>query len=83
MKQCRWCGYETDREVLPENSKEKPAPGDGNICLKCGVVGVYAEDMSIRPMNRRERLEFWSDFESWKLFQAWINLQREDGGVLD
>jgi ribosomal protein L37E len=46
---CPVCGYETDAATRAAGEESQPVPGDLSLCMKCGEVGAFKEDMTIRP----------------------------------
>lgn len=46
---CVICGYQFDCASRPNNNQEgRPRPGDFSLCLKCGEIYVFKDDMTIR-----------------------------------
>jgi hypothetical protein len=54
---CRHCGYVTDCVSYIMDEAVKPAPNDVNLCLKCGALYVFSEDLSLREPTLEELLK--------------------------
>jgi hypothetical protein len=50
---CRICGYPFDR--ARGMTAFAPQPGDISICLNCGVLSLFADDLTPRPLTNQER----------------------------
>lgn len=63
---CPTCGYEVDDASRPVNvnpgERDKPVPGDLSLCLKCGEVLVFQEDMHLSLANLKD-FEGIEDYE--------------------
>jgi hypothetical protein len=45
---CQVCGYEFDCASAPyDGNRVRPKPGDLTICLKCGELYMYDENMRV------------------------------------
>jgi len=59
---CPWCGCVCDRasEMMPGSYDSGPAappqPGAPSVCLYCGGINVFGEDMLLRKMTPAETL---------------------------
>ena len=49
---CLNCGAEHDR--ASGNDGASPAPGDWSICVECGGLSVFADDLTLRPPSAEE-----------------------------
>ena len=54
---CPTCGYKMDAASCPY-SGETPSPGDPSVCLKCGELLVFSDEMVPRRPTARELLNF-------------------------
>lgn len=47
---CKNCGYEFDRisDVVADNV---PRPGDMTLCLRCGDIMAFNDDMTLRSLT--------------------------------
>jgi hypothetical protein len=61
VSKCVECGSELDRVSGPC----APKPGDLSLCLECGSLNAFADDLSLRPPTDDEILEIAknSDFQ--------------------
>jgi hypothetical protein len=39
----------------------RPSPGDATICMYCGTIAVFADDMTLREPNREEARDLAGD----------------------
>jgi hypothetical protein len=51
---CPKCGYVTD-SLGQADGDGVPRPGDVSLCLKCGHLTAFAEDLSLRELTDDER----------------------------
>jgi hypothetical protein len=55
---CPVCGYFADdaSAVVPrgEPPPKRMKPGDISLCINCGAVGIFANDLSIKKISSRE-----------------------------
>lgn len=49
---CLECGYEADMSSSLDNGP--PRPGDVTICIKCGHLMAFADDLTFRPLSDSE-----------------------------
>lgn len=52
---CLECGHEFNRasDVVTDNM---PAPGDVSVCIECGSIAVFRDDLTLRCITEREIL---------------------------
>ena len=50
---CCECGYECDRVPGPR----PPGPGDWSLCIKCGSLNVFDDNMNLRRPTDSEVIE--------------------------
>lgn len=48
MSTCPTCGYQVDAATHPVNDKAVPKPGDLSLCMKCGELMTFNDDMTLR-----------------------------------
>lgn len=54
---CKVCGYKFDCATAPtEDITKRPRPGDFSLCMKCGEIYVFAEDMTVREPSLNEMM---------------------------
>jgi hypothetical protein len=58
--QCLRCGKRLD-SATPMNGAITPAPGDISICLGCGHVMAYDDDLMFRELTAKELLKVTCD----------------------
>lgn len=62
---CPYCGYVTDRSSNlshPDDEQPRPPrPGDVGLCLSCGGVAVFDDDMRLREPTPVEHGRFQGD----------------------
>jgi hypothetical protein len=56
--QCSRCGLALagsgDERSLKEAGVPNPSPGDFTVCIGCGHIVAYDDDMNLRELTRRE-----------------------------
>jgi hypothetical protein len=73
---CPICFYKMDcaSQYLGE---ERPEPGDPSLCLNCGAILVFNEEMRLRKIKPFDLRELMSDPEVWKAIElAQFQIQR-------
>lgn len=61
---CLHCGYGMTAAATAEPGDDSlPGPGDVVVCMKCGAVMKFADDMTVRGMSDAEMDELTSDRE--------------------
>jgi len=60
---CLRCGYKFDSASSLEDDS-KPSPGSLSVCLKCGAVAKYGDDLTVVPMTDKEADELRADVET-------------------
>jgi len=51
---CPACSYEMDAATcVDENGtkRSRPKPGDVSVCIKCGAILEYSENMILQPLD--------------------------------
>lgn len=66
---CLDCGRELDT-ATSFDSKQQPKPGDISICLHCGNVMVFADDLSLRELTEQDAHDIAGDPNLLKLQEA-------------
>ena len=57
---CPFCEYQHDG-ATQINGNNLPKPGDVSICIKCGLVGVFDDNLDVRKPTAKEEAEFKKD----------------------
>lgn len=52
---CLSCGKELDA-VTSVNDGDTPGPGAVTVCLACGHIAIFADDLTLRAPTREEEL---------------------------
>lgn len=60
---CLECGHKVNAGAAADGSGSLPGPNDVVVCLKCGAVMRYADEMTLRGMTDAEMDELTSDKE--------------------
>lgn len=62
------CGYPIDSATHLHDNDKRPKAGDISICLQCGTISQYNEDLSLRLLTPEEQFtiamehaEMWDD----------------------
>lgn len=58
---CINCGTPNDAATGATDIAAEPVPGDIMICLTCGHIAAYGDDMKIRELTEREQIEIAGD----------------------
>ena len=54
---CLRCEHKVDAVSHPTNDEVVPKPGDATVCLYCGYLMVFTDDMTFRELTEEELLE--------------------------
>ena len=60
---CLNCGHKFDAAGAI-NAEDAPEPGNICLCIECGAVMMYAEDLTVRGMTREEMDAICNDAET-------------------
>jgi hypothetical protein len=58
---CPSCGTELDAATDVLNRAATPNPGDITICLRCGLLMRFKDDMTLRQLTGKEMIEAMKD----------------------
>jgi len=58
---CLSCGQKLDSAARIEGDAEKPEPGNCTICMHCGHLMAFADDMTLRELNDQEAYDLAGD----------------------
>jgi hypothetical protein len=67
---CLACGYQFDCATAPDDEVARPKDGDISICLKCGHLAAFNDDMTLRPLTDAEMLDVAGDKEILRMQAA-------------
>lgn len=64
---CLACGYAADLasgvvDKQARTAEIKPTPGDLSVCIKCGHLAVFKDDLTLRPLTAKERRKAAADY---------------------
>jgi predicted nucleic-acid-binding Zn-ribbon protein len=48
---CPYCGHNFDSASMPGDETIRPVPGDITLCIKCGEVSQFGDEMELSPFN--------------------------------
>jgi hypothetical protein len=51
---CSSCGSKLNAATFVGPDDSRPDPGDLSICLYCGYLSAYADDLTLRPLTSAE-----------------------------
>lgn len=54
---CASCGQPLDTTEGVSDDIATPKPGDITVCLVCGHLAAFADDLTMRPLTREEQIE--------------------------
>jgi hypothetical protein len=57
---CVDCGNANDA-TTSIMEKARPSPGDATVCIHCGHIAVFADDLTLREPNRDEQIALAGD----------------------
>ena len=58
---CDGCGELLTGNAPIDLHRAKPDPGDWSICMHCGNLAIFADDLSLRPLTEAEAREAEAD----------------------
>lgn len=76
--QCPSCGKIVDRATVV-GSRGRPKPGDATVCIGCGEVALFGDDLQLRRPTTKEVAELKADFRIAAIQEALRVLNEERG----
>lgn len=77
---CPWCEYVfDDQAAIGGDGPRQPTAGSISVCIACGQLGVYADDMlglRIRKPTEEEQAELDADPMLQQVRAAWREVER-------
>ena len=77
LNKCPRCEVEVDQATHMEAEHATPTPGCFSICIMCGFVSVFADDLTLRRPGEEERQAIKGNVEIQKYLSAlhafWIS----------
>lgn len=58
---CSACGNKLNAATHVGPDDPRPTPGDASLCLYCGHLSVFADDLTLRPLTDAEMYEAAGD----------------------
>jgi hypothetical protein len=69
---CPYCGHAVDAATdLPSGSGSAPCPNDGSICIACGSLLIYDDDLRLRRPDPGELAELEGMPAVQQALRAW------------
>ena len=69
---CLNCGHKFNA-AGGVNSEDAPEPGNICLCIDCGAVMLYAEDLTVRGMTREEMDDLTNDAETMQFLASQVH----------
>lgn len=57
VSHCPACGYKLDTATAAVTKDCRPAPDDVSLCLECGEILIFNEDMTLRRADLNDLLD--------------------------
>jgi hypothetical protein len=76
-QKCPHCGYLLDEADGLTDPKAKPSPGDITLCVNCGEVCVFDDDMKLRVPTIDEYIKIGRDPNMTRAREAWKAMDEE------
>lgn len=73
---CLHCGEHLD-QATNAISDDMPSPNDITICLHCGHLMAFDDDLKFRPLNKDEEREIDSDMHVMRLLDIRAHFMKE------
>ena len=54
---CPKCGYRTDAASVARGQHHRPNAGDISVCMNCGAITIFNDDLTLREPTGKELLE--------------------------
>lgn len=54
---CTACGYLCDAATCPRDDNAKPNPGDVTVCINCGHLMAFDDNLTLRNLTEAEMIE--------------------------
>jgi hypothetical protein len=78
LSACPSCGTQCDA-ASTTNESTQPVPGDISICVRCGELLKFGDDMRLMRLTHEERIEVEADPYVARVQAAWQRMQGHRG----
>jgi hypothetical protein len=58
---CPYCGHRFDRASSPREPQAAPSPGDLTMCIECGCLMAFDDEMKVRGLTSGELEDLITD----------------------
>lgn len=58
---CPSCGYQFDMAIVILSQEQAPSPGDMTVCIQCGHVMAFSENLTPRKLTDEEMYRIAGD----------------------
>jgi hypothetical protein len=73
---CPFCRHPLDRVTAgPDNPDAVPQEGDITVCIQCGGLLVFKDDLKVRPPTAEEQAEIMADPQVIQMVTAITGIQ--------
>ena len=81
---CRSCNYRMDAASDATLEGSIPKVGDWSVCIRCGELSVFNDDLTVRAPTQREligiqRSSTWPAIERYRMAIRWVQQQIAEG----
>lgn len=56
LSKCPHCHHRFDRASDVTKDRHSPSPGDFSVCINCGGLGIFNDDLTVRKATRQEEV---------------------------
>ena len=75
MHYCNFCGKPQDKHTAAHSEPVEPRPGDISICLHCGTICLFNEELDLEPLNQMDLDTLMSEDPEIFAFAIRVQLQ--------
>lgn len=72
---CTGCGTTVDAATAIDNRTAEPSPGDITVCLYCGRLMAFADDLAVRDLTDAEMIDAAADERILAILQERAKLE--------
>jgi ribosomal protein L40E len=74
---CSRCGNHFDRATSATPTAPKPLPGSVSICYRCGALGIFNDNLTVRRPTPEELEELEQSEKVQRVLQAFWEAKRQ------